>query len=106
MPTSLTVAAQDAVARAVPVLALVELDEVGVRLLLVADEDGDAEHGLGRVEQLVGAARALLREDEADQVGARLDGGVDVLLPREAADLDERAARSARRASRRGRARA
>ena len=52
-------AQQDAVARAVAVLARVELDEVGAGLVLLADEDGDAEHRLGRVEQLVRAARAL-----------------------------------------------
>ena len=86
----LAAAAQHAVARAVAVLARVELDEVGVRLVLLADEDGDAQHRLGRVEQLVGAARALPGEDEADEVGARLDRRVDVLLPGEAADLDER----------------
>ena len=86
----LAVPPQDAVARPVPVLAVVELDEVGAGLVLLADEDRDAEHGLGCVEQLVGAARALPGEDEADEVGARLDGGVDVLLAREPADLDER----------------
>ena len=45
---------QRRVARAVPVLARVELHEVGVRLVLLADEDGDAEHRVGRVEQRVG----------------------------------------------------
>ena len=37
------------------------------------------------------AARALVDEDEAEQVGARLDRGVDVVLPRQPAHLHERA---------------
>ena len=36
------------------------------------------------------AARRALGEDEAAEVGAGLDRGVDVLLPRQPADLDER----------------
>ncbi len=71
------------------VLAGVELDEVGAGLVLLADEDGDAEDGVRCVEELVGAARALPRKDEADEVCARLDGGVDVLLAGQATDLDE-----------------
>ena len=34
----------------------------------------------------------LVGQDEADEVGARLDGGVDVLLAGQPADLDERPA--------------
>ena len=51
-------------------------------------------------------ARALRREHEAEQVGACLGRRRDVLLARQAAYLDERARRRARRASRPGRARA
>ena len=46
----LSVSFQDGVPRAMTVLAGVELDEVRVGLVLVADEDRDAEDGLGRVE--------------------------------------------------------
>ena len=56
----------------------------------LADEDGDAQHGVGHGEDGVGPARRALGEDEAAEVGASLDRGVDVLLPRQAADLDER----------------
>ena len=45
-------------------------------------------------------------EDEADEVGACLDRGVDVLLPRQPAHLHERPLRAARAASRPGRRRA
>ena len=45
----------------------------------------------GHVEHGRRAARRALGEDEAEQVRARLDRGVDVLLPRQAAHLDERA---------------
>jgi hypothetical protein len=38
----------------------------------------------------VAPPRRLASEDEAGEVGARLHGHVDVLLPRQAADLDER----------------
>ena len=72
------------------VLARVELDEVGVGVVLLADEHGDAQHGVGRVEQRVGAARALGGEDEPDEVGAGVDRGVDVVLARQPAHLDER----------------
>src|SRR5256714_1178681 len=71
-------------------LAAVELDEIRVRFVLLADEDSDAEHGIGRIEQLIGPPRRLLRKDEPDHVGTRLDCGVDVLLLRETADLDKR----------------
>ena len=64
-PDALAASQEHRVARAVPVLALVELDDVGVGLLGLADEHRDAQHGVGRVEQRVGAARALGREDEA-----------------------------------------
>src|SRR5262249_25544480 len=47
---ALVVAQQHGIARAVPVLAAVELDHVGVRLLLLADEHRDAQHGRRRVE--------------------------------------------------------
>src|SRR5436309_2670427 len=59
------------VARAMAVLARVELHEIGVGRLALADEDGDAQHRLGRSEQRVGPTRALLREDEADDVRSR-----------------------------------
>ena len=78
------------VPRPVTVLARVELDEISLGLVTLADEDRDSQHRLRRIEQHVRAARALGRQDEADQVGAGLDGGVDVLLPRQAAHLDER----------------
>ena len=74
----------------VTVLASVELDEISLGLVTLADEHRDPQHRLRRIEQHVSAARALGRQDEADQVGAGLDGGVDVLLPRQAAHLDER----------------
>ncbi len=90
MPTRSPLYAQHAVARAVAVLALVELHDVGAGLVLIADEDRDAKHRVRRVEELVGAAWALLREDEADEVGARVDRDVDVLLAGQPADLDER----------------
>ncbi len=86
----LVAAQQHGVARAVTVLALVELDQVGVRLLSLADEDGDPQDRLGRVEHCLRPSRALRGEDEADEVGAGFDGDVDVLLARQAADLDER----------------
>ena len=71
-------------------LLLVQLDEIGAGVLRLADEDGDAQTIVGHGEDLVCAARASLREDEAEHVGARLDCGVDVVATREAADLDER----------------
>ena len=58
---------------------------------------GDGEHA-GR------GARALRHEHETGQVGAGLDRGGDVLLAREAADLDERAREELASASRPGRA--
>ena len=89
------------------VLALVELDEVGAPLVpasptKTATEStvvGDGEHASAR-------ARALRREDEAGEVGARLGRDGDVLLARQAADLHERPREQLARASRPGRARA
>ncbi len=81
---------QHGVAGAVAVLTCVLLHEVGVGLLGLADEHGDAQHRRRRREQRRGAARALLGEDEPDEVGAGVDGCVDVLLAREPADLHER----------------
>ena len=87
----LAVAEQDGVAAAHrALLALVELDEVRAALLRLADEDGDAQHRVGHREHGGRPARRSLGEDEAAEVGARLDRGVDVLLPRQPADLDER----------------
>ncbi len=86
----LAAAEQDGVARAMPVLARVELHEVGVGLGRLADEHRDAQHRRRRVEQRLGPARALLREDEPDEVGSGRDGRVDVLLPGQAAHLHER----------------
>ena len=73
------------------VLARVELDEVGAASRDVLDEHGDREHRVGNVEHALRAARALLREDEAGEVGAGLHGDRDVLLARQPADLHERA---------------
>ncbi len=57
---------------------------------LLLDEDRDRQRRLRDVEHRRRAARALVHEDEAEQVGARLDGGVDVLLARQPAHLHER----------------
>ncbi len=70
-------------------LVTVELDQIGSGLLCLADEHGNAEAVIRNGQNLAGAARALLREDEAEHVGAGLDGRVDVLSTREAADLHE-----------------
>ena len=105
MPTRSPSAQQGGVARPVSAVARVVLDEVGVGRLGLADEHGDAQHGVRRVEQRVSAARAL-GEDEADEVGAGLDGGVDVVLAREAAHLHERTAQDLAAGRRPGRARA
>ena len=71
-------------------LPLVQLDEIGFGRLRVADEDGDAQPVVRDIQHRVGPAWAALGEDEAEQVGAGLGGGVDVLLPCQAADLHER----------------
>ena len=64
---------------------------------------GDPQDGLGRVEHRLGPSRALVGEDEADEVGAGVDGDVDVVLSCQPADLDERPRRRARRAAHRDR---
>ena len=86
----LVAAEEDGVAAAVSVLALVELDEIGAGLGALADEDRDGEHRRRDGEDGVGSARALPREDEAGEIGARLGRCRDVLLAREPADLHER----------------
>ena len=73
-----------------PSSPLVELDEVRALLLRLADEDGDAQYRLRHRQDLGRLARRALGEDEAAQVGSRFDRGVDVLLARQPADLDER----------------
>ena len=73
-----------------PAVVGVELDQVCGRLLGVLDEDRDRQRRLRHVEHLARAARAALDEDEAEQVGSRLDRGVDVVLPRQPAHLHER----------------
>ena len=61
MPTSLAAVEELRVPRTMTVLAAVELNEVGVGVLDLADEDGDAQDRVGRVEHRLGAARALAR---------------------------------------------
>ena len=88
---ALALAEQDAVAPAHgSLLPFVELDEVRALLFRVADEDGDAQYRLRHLQDLGRLARRALGEDEAAQVGSRFDRGVDVLLARQPADLDER----------------
>ena len=55
------------------------------------DEHGDRQHVVGHRQHARRPTRARVDEDEAAQVGARLGRRGDVLLAREAADLDERA---------------
>ena len=88
----LAVAEQDAVAPAHgALLALVELDEVGALLLRLADEDGDAQHACPAPSRTSGARRGEpSAKMKPQQVGSRFDRGVDVLLARQPADLDER----------------
>ena len=69
---------------------LVELDEIGAVPSRLADADGHGEHRVRERRGPPRRARALLDEDEAAQIGTGLDRDGDVLLPREAADLDER----------------
>ena len=71
-------------------LVRVELNEVGRRLLGLADEDRDTQPVVRHVEDFRRAPRAPLREDEAEHVGAGFDRRVDVLASRQTADLDER----------------
>ena len=58
---ALAAAEQHRVARAVAVLALVELHEVGVGLARLADEHGDAKHRLRCVEQRLGCGAGSRR---------------------------------------------
>ena len=74
-----------------PRLFSVELDEVGGGRLRLSDEYRDREHARWHVEQPLGAARAPIGEDEADEVGSGFNGRVDIFLAREPADFDERA---------------
>src|SRR6266536_6254773 len=87
---ALVLAQQHTIPCAVAVLAGVELDDVRSRRLTFADEDRDAQHRVGYVEKLARPPRRLLREDEAHEVGARFDGGIDILLARQAAYFHER----------------
>ena len=73
------------------VLSRVELDEVGPGLLGLADEDGDAEDGVRSGQDCGRPAWRLPREDEPDEIGARLGGDRDVLFAGQATHLDERA---------------
>ena len=84
-------AKESAVASAVAVFLRVELLEVGADVLGLADEDADREHRVRDRKRRVGSTRAL-GEDEARKVGARLGRDRDVLLARQAANLDERPA--------------
>jgi len=72
------------------VLARVDLIEVGVGLRDVLDEHRDGQHRVRDLEHALRPAWALLREDEPREVGTGFRGDGDVLLAREAADLDER----------------
>src|SRR5207249_191433 len=88
---ALAVAEQHGVAAAnSALLAVVELDEVGPGLRGLADEDRDRERRVRHRQDLSGSPRARALEDEATEVGARIDRHRDVFLAGEAADLDER----------------
>jgi hypothetical protein len=67
------VSQEDSVASPMAVLPPVELDEIGRRLLELADEDGDREHRLGYGEHVLGLAGTFRREDdlEASRLGRR-----------------------------------
>ena len=88
--TSSPLAKEDAVPRPVTVLLCVELDEIGSDVLGLADEDADGEHRVRDGQRRVRSPRAL-GQHEPGQVGAGFRGR-DVLLPGQAADLDERPA--------------
>ena len=73
-----------------PSSRVVELDQVGLGVLSARPRRRRPKRRLRGVEELVRAGRGLSAEDEADEVGTRLDGCVDILPARQAADLDER----------------
>ena len=79
------------VARAMAVLALVQLHQIGIGLVqLRRRRPRRAAPVSGASSSSDRSSRALVGEDEADHVGAGVDRHVDVVLAREAADLDER----------------
>ena len=73
------------------VLGRVHLVEIGGAGSGLSHPDGDGEHRLGNRQDLGRRTWALGDEDEAGEIGTRLDGSRHVLLARQPADLDERA---------------
>ena len=69
---------------------LVHLVEIGGALARLPDPDGNRKRALRHGQDLGRRARALGREDEAEQVCAGFGGDRDVLLPSQSADLHER----------------